>query len=226
MPTLLVTGANRGIGLGLVQAYAADGWTVHACCRSPDRARDLKGVSGDVRIHRADVTDGLRIAGLARELADEPIDVLISNAGILGPESGFGESDFDEWRAVLEVNTLAPLRLAERFVPHVEASALKRIVNISSSQASIARTHDDGYMAYRASKAALNMVTKAMAAALEGRGVAVIAMDPGWVQTAMGGPEAPLPVADSVAGMRQVIGHLSLADTGKFVRYDGAVVPW
>jgi NAD(P)-dependent dehydrogenase (short-subunit alcohol dehydrogenase family) len=226
MPTLLITGANRGIGLGFVRAYADDGWTVHALCRNLDRARDLKGIGGAVYVHRADVTDGLRIAGLARDLADEPVDVLINNAGIFGPVGGFGTTDFDDLRTVLEVNTLAPLRLAERFTTHVEASAFKRIVNISSGMASIARTHGDDYLAYRISKAALSMITKAVAADLEPRGIAVIAMDPGWVQTSMGGPAAPLPVADSVAAMRQVIGHLSLADTGKFIRYDGTTVPW
>ena len=106
MPTTLITGANRGIGLELTRGFAADGWQVHAVCRQPDKAKNLKALDGRVTVHRADVTDGLRIASLARDLSDEPIDILISNAGLLGTRSAFGETDYDEWIEVLKVNTL------------------------------------------------------------------------------------------------------------------------
>ncbi len=114
MPTVLITGANRGIGLALARGYAAEGWRVHACCRNPDQAKDLKALraeAGDrLAVHRLDVTDGLEVANLARELAEEAIDLLINNAGVSGPGGGFGETDFERWQPVIGVNS--PLKKA------------------------------------------------------------------------------------------------------------------
>ena len=112
MPIVLITGASRGIGLEFARSFAADGWWVLAACRHPDRAHDLKalaeGSNGAVRVHRLDVTDGLRVAALARELAEEPIDILLNNAGIMGPRTGFGETDYDEWLPVLRSTRWRP----------------------------------------------------------------------------------------------------------------------
>ena len=216
MPTVLITGANRGIGLEFARTFAADGWTVHACCRQPDKAAALKALAGDVAVHRLDVTDGLQVAGLARELADRPIDLLLNNAGIYGPRTGFGETDYDEWAPVFRVNTMAPLRMAERFVAQVARSERRLIANVSSKMGSIGDNSRGGNYIYRSSKAALNMVVKSLSADLAGRGIAVVAFHPGWVQTDMGGPEAAITVAESVAGMRAVIERLGPADNGKF----------
>ena len=226
MPTLLITGANRGIGLELTRSYAADGWSVHACCRQPDRARALRTVEGQVMLHRVDVTDGLRVASLARELADEPIDLLINNAGVYGPRDGFGKIQFDEWPEVFEINSIAPLRLAQRFVNLVAASERKLIVNISSRMGSISANSGGGNYIYRSSKAALNMVVKSLSIDLAERGVTVVAFHPGWVQTDMGGSEAAVTPAESVAGMRAVIEGLGTADSGKFFDYTGEEIPW
>ncbi len=226
MPTVLITGANRGIGLELVRLFVADGWSVHAVCRQPDKAKSLKEIEGRVSVHRADVTDGLRVASLARELSDEPIDILINNAGQLGGRAGFGETDYDLWLETLKVNTLAPLRLVERFADHVEASERKLIVNISSLMGSIARTESGGNYIYRSSKAALNKLTCTLAVDLKPRGIAVVSVHPGWVSTDMGGPEAPLAPPDSAKALHALFLRLKPTDSGRFFNYDGGELPW
>ena len=230
MPTVLITGANRGIGLALARGYAAEGWRVHACCRHPDKAKDLKALkegSGDrLAIHRLDVTDGLKVANLSRELAEEAIDVLINNAGVGGPPGGFGETDHDRWQAVFAVNTFAPLRMAERFVEQVARGERKLIVNISSKMGSIAANVSSDSIVYRASKAALNQVSKCLSVALAPRGITVILFHPGWVSTDMGGSKAPVTPEDSAAGMRAVIAGVTAEDNGRFFNYDGDELPW
>jgi NAD(P)-dependent dehydrogenase (short-subunit alcohol dehydrogenase family) len=230
MPTVLITGANRGIGLALARGYAGEGWRVHACCRHPDKAADLKALqaeAGDrIVLHRLDVTDGLMVSGLARELADEAIDLLINNAGVSGPRSGFGETDFDAWQPVLAANTFAPLRMAEHFVEQVARGERKLIVNISSKMGSIAANEKSNSIIYRASKAALNQVSKCVSVALGPRGITVILFHPGWVSTDMGGAEAPVTPVESAAGIRAVIARTTPADNGRFFNYDGEELPW
>ena len=228
MPSVLITGANRGIGLAFARSFAADGWRLHACCRHPDRAEDLKALAeeGAVKLHRLDVTDGLRVAALARELAEEPIDILLNNAGIMGPKTGFGETDYDEWLPVFAVNTLGPMRMAERFVEQVAQSRRKLIVHITSRMGSIGENSSGGKYIYRSSKAALNMAAKGMALDLAERGITVVMFHPGWVQTDMGGPRAQVTPADSVAGMRAVMERLTPDDSGRFFAYDGSAIEW
>ncbi len=226
MPTALLTGANRGIGLAFAETFLRDGWTLHACCRHPEKAKELQALEGSMVTHRLDVTDGLQVASLARELAGEPIDLLINNAGVYGPRTGFGETDYDDWIEVLKVNTVAPMRMAERFVEHVAQSERKQIVNISSVMGSIAENSGGGSYIYRSSKAALNMVVKGLSVDLAERGITVVAFHPGWVQTDMGGQEAAVTPADSVAGMRKVIDKLDQDDNGKFFNYQGNLLPW
>ena len=137
MPTVLIAGASRGIGLELAKQYVAGGWRVHACCRHPEKVAAFKEAEGDLNAHRLDVTDGLKVAGLARELVEEPIDILVNNAGVYGPRNSFGNTDFKAWIDVLQVNTLAPLRLAERFIEHIARSQQRKLVNISSRMGSM-----------------------------------------------------------------------------------------
>jgi len=227
VPTALVTGANRGIGLEFVRQYAADGWRVHAACRDPDGARDLKKIAGDVELHRLDVTDARQIAALAKALKGEPIDLLINNAGVYGARGdGPGHMDYAAWEATLRVNTLAPLRVSEALLPNVAASGKKLIVAITSRMASIDLNTEGGSYAYRSSKAALNAAMRSLAADLRARGVIVAVFSPGWVKTDMGGRGATVGVADSIAGMRSVIARLRPADSGKFFSYDGSTIPW
>lgn len=230
MSSVLITGANRGIGLEFARSFADDGWHVHACCRNPDRGDALKelavGTVGPVTLHKLDVTDGLRVASLARSLSDEPLDILINNAGIYGPRTGFGETHYDEWLPVFATNVLGPMRMAERFVEHLAHGERKLIVNISSRMGSIGDNSAGGAYIYRSSKAALNAVVKSLSVDLAPRGIAVVAFHPGWVQTDMGGPGAAITPADSVEGMRAVVDRLGIADTGKFFNYDGSILPW
>ena len=226
MPVVLVTGASRGIGLGLVQSFARDGWHVHACCRRPEKARTLHDIDGEIRVHRLDVTDGLAVAGIGRKLADEAIDVLINNAGVYGPRTGFGETDYDDWRDVLEVNTLAPLRLVERLIEPLARSGRGLVVNVSSVMGSIGENTSGGSYIYRSSKAALNMVTKGLAVDLASRGITVVSVHPGWVRTDMGGAQAAVSVEASVDGLRKVIDGLAPGDSGGFFGYDGRPIAW
>ncbi len=227
MPSVLITGANRGIGLAFAGSFAADDWRVHACCRNPDRAEDLADLSaGAVTLHRLDVTDGASIAGLSRELADEAIDVLVNNAGVMGPRTGFGEIDYDGWLPVFETNTLAPMRMAEGFVEQVAKSGRKLIVNISSIMGSLGENAGGGAIVYRSSKAALNMVSKSLSVELAARGITVIVFHPGWVRTDMGGAGAAVTPGESVEGMRAVIERVTPDDSGRFFNFDGQVIQW
>ncbi len=227
MNTILITGANRGLGLEFVRSYAAEGWRVHACCRRPEKAKALSEVAGDVVPHKLDVTDGLRVAGLARALADQPIDILINNSGVFNRTAGdFGQIDFKSWVEELKVNTVAPARMVERFVEQVAASERKLIVNISSGMGSIALTTSGDSIVYRSSKAGLNMVVKCLSHALAERGITVVALSPGWVTTDMGGPDAELTPAESIAKMRVVIDRLTPADNGRFFNHEGEERPW
>ncbi len=230
MATALITGANRGLGLALTEGYVQQGWRVHACCRHPEKAKGLKALretaTGEVISHKLDVTDGLRVASLARELADEPIDLLINNAGILGPRSLIEDPGYDEWLSVFQVNTLAPMRMVDRFVDLVAGSERKLVVNISSRMGSIACCSGGGQYIYRSSKAALNMVSKMLSLNLADRGITVVMLHPGWVQTDMGGEEATLTIDESRDHMMRVIDGLGPADNGRFLSFDGSEIPW
>src|SRR5262245_2794713 len=138
MPTVLITGASRGIGLEFVRQYAADGWRVHAACRDPAKAESLKSVKGDVRVHALDVTDERQIGALAKSLAGEPIDALINNAGIYPVRDSFGKTDVEAWMRTLRTNSIAPIRVAEAFVGNLERGQQKLLVNITSRMGSIA----------------------------------------------------------------------------------------
>ncbi len=226
MPTILITGANRGIGLALVQSFAKDGWKVHACCRNLERSKSLKDVSGDVTRHKLDVTDKLKVESLARELADEPIDILVNNAGVFNTREGFGSTDYEAWSEMLAVNTLSPLRMVEHFADLVAKSDRKVIANLSSRLGSISAVEKGGSYPYRTSKCALNMVTKLLSIDLADRGITTIALHPGWVKTDMGGDDADIDVGKSVSGLRAVLERAAPAENGGFFNYDGSAIDW
>lgn len=226
MPSVLITGANRGLGLAFATSFAADGWSVHACCRHPEKCRPLQQLGEGVQLHRLDVTDGLQVESLARSLGDEPLDLLINNAGLGSGAGGLEQIDFEEWQRVLAVNTLAPARLAAAFWPAVVASERRTIVNVSSLMGSLADNGSGGFYAYRSSKAALNMVTRNIAIELEDRGAIVVAVHPGWVRTDMGGAQAKLTPEQSVEGLRRLIDGLTPEQSGGFFDWQGRELPW
>lgn len=231
MTTMLITGANRGLGLEFTKQASAMGWRVFACCRNPGEAADLQAVAagsqGKVSLHRVDVKDFQQIDALAKELRDQPIDILLNNAGVYGPKSMRpGKMDYPAWEEVLKVNTLAPYKMAESFLGNVARSQKKVIVSITSELGSITRNEVGSHVIYRSSKAGLNMAMKCLALEVKKEGIAVVVLHPGWVQTDMGGPQAPLKPVDSIRSMLKVIEGLSLRDTGRFFNYDGAEIPW
>lgn len=222
MPTVFITGANRGIGLEFVKQYAADGWTVTCTARDPDSAKDLKAIAGDITIKPLDISNRTAIADLAGQTG--PIDVLIANAGMMGAGSqSFGSLDYDAWADVLQVNVLSTVATIEAFAPKLASGS--KAVALSSLMGSI-EDASGGMFAYRTSKTALNMAMKLIAAELEPKGVAVCGLHPGWVQTDMGGPNAAITTTQSVSGLRNVIASLKPGDGQLFVNYDGKKLPW
>jgi NAD(P)-dependent dehydrogenase (short-subunit alcohol dehydrogenase family) len=223
MPTVLITGAGRGLGLEFARQYAADGWRVHACARRPDAAAGLKG---EVVTHPLDVCDGGQIAALQKALPDEAIDLLINNAGIYGPRvPSIAETSDADWLEVFHVNSVAPLRVASALAENVAKSRLKLMVFITSQMGSIARMAP-GAQPYRMSKAALNAGVRGLSLELAGRGITSVVFHPGWVRTDMGGSGAALEPATSITNMRAVIARLKASDNGRFLNYDGAEIPW
>ncbi len=227
MPTILVTGAGRGLGLEFVRQFAADGWDVIATVRDPAKGAPAARLGKSVEIHLLDVADRAAVARLARDLKGRPIDVLVCNAGIYGPRgSYFGRTDYALWDEIMKVNVMAPMALVEALADNVAASKLKRIVMMSSGMGSIGDNTSGGVHMYRTSKAALNALAKRLAADLADRGITVITVSPGWVKTDMGGTGAPLTPKASIDGLRSVIKNVTLFDSGKFFSYDGTELPW
>ncbi len=231
MSTVLVTGANRGLGLEFVRQYAADGWKVYAACRDPDAAQELGQVAaqsgGAIRVLALEVTDTASIRAAAQSLAGEAIDVLINNAGVGSPKKQrLGSLDYAAWARVLDVNTLGPMRVVEAFLDSVAKGGDRKIVTLTSAMGSIADNGSGGSYAYRSSKAAVNIVMKSLSIDLAPRGITCVVVHPGWVRTDMGGPDGKLTPMQSVAALRKLIAELKPEDTGRFFNYDGKTYPW
>ncbi|MFQ6370982.1 SDR family oxidoreductase [Shewanella sp. YIC-542] len=229
MPQLFITGANRGLGLALTELYLAAGWNVVACCRNPAEADDLLYLISDnpgLEVYQLDVTDYEQLAALAAELRDRPIDLLINNAGYYGPNAVLlGDIPQDEWRKVLEINAIAPIKVAEAFLPQLR-KAKGIIANISSKMGSIDDNQSGGGYLYRSSKAALNAASKSLALDLAGEGIKAVVIHPGWVRTDMGGPHGLIDAATSATGIKALLAQLTAADSGHFFDYQGRELPW
>ncbi|TKB58322.1 SDR family oxidoreductase [Ferrimonas aestuarii] len=230
MGTVLITGANRGLGLEFVRQYVASGHQVLACCRNPQSATaltELATESPQVELLALDVTDETQINQLAKQLHGRAIDILINNAGVLGEQCAeLGKMTQADWLSVLTINTVAPALMIQAFASHVAASEQKTIVGISTRVASIEDNGSGGMYSYRASKAALNQILKSAANNLQAEGVKTLAIHPGWVQTDMGGENATFTPQQSVSGMIAVIDQLTPEASGSFKVFDGSDIPW
>ena len=228
--TVLITGANRGIGLEFAERFAADGWRVFACCRNPADAAALQALAdkhAELEIIELDVTDYGQVAALAARLQSQAIDILLSNAGIYGPRGmGFGDVDAAPWREVFEVNTIAPLMLAQAFADHVAASERRLIAVLSSKMGSIDDNGSGGGYIYRSSKTAVNQVVKSLSVDLAGRSITVLTLHPGWVRTDMGGRGADTGVDESVAGLLRILLSAGPEISGQFFDFSGESIPW
>lgn len=232
-PVVLITGSNRGIGLALARQFAAEGWNVIATCRKPEKAGDLKDLAAansSVIIEQLDVTDTAGIKALAERYADTPIDVLLNNAGISGgmKNETLGALNFDTFDRVMAVNAIAPVRIAEAFMEQVAASDHKKIMNISSSEGSVASIRGGRLYFYRSSKRALNMMMNTMAKEVADREIIVGLLNPGFVDTDMtrGVAFQKLSPEKSAKDLYQVIVGFDAASSGKLFNYDGELIPW
>jgi len=223
--TVLITGANRGIGLEMARQFKARGYAVIGTARTPGEAAELKSLG--VRVEQLDVTDAGSVQALADRLRGVPIDLLVNNAGITGHDAErFEAVDFEAVAETFDVNSLGPMRVTQALMPNLEAGRGKTIVQVGSSAGSIAGNRGGGLYGYRASKAALNMFNKTLSSELVRRGYICVVMHPGWVKTRLGGSGATMEARDSVEAMIGVIEQLGLGDTGRFLDYKGRELPW
>ena len=238
MSTILITGANRGLGLEFTRQYAADGWAVIACCRNTMGADELDALAADadnnIRVEQLDVNDFAAIDALGDKLAGVPIDILLNNAGVIGPipiadhieRQHFGKMEYDVWSDVLRTNTFAPVKMAEVFLENVAASEQKKIVNISSSVGSISEMSVPA-LAYASSKTALNRAMTTIAGLIKERGVIVAMFCPGYVKTRMDAyGYAMVEIPESIAALKPMIAKLTIEDAGSFTGHDGRTIGW
>jgi len=226
VPTCLITGANRGLGLEFARQYAEDDWTVIAGVRDPDAAAELMEIDGDIAVAPLDVSDPASVGILSERLRGVALDLLVNNAGLGGPRGPIGDTDFAAWQQVMDVNLYGAMRVTEGFLDHLRAGDMRKIATVSSGLGSLTDNTSGGLLAYRTSKAAVNMAMRTAARDLAPEGFTVVLLSPGWVRTDMGGPTAHLSPEESVGAMRRVLGALGPEDTGRFVGREGEDLPW
>jgi len=219
MPTVLITGANRGIGLEFARQYSADGWNVIATARQSSPDLDALGV----RVEHVDLADADAVERFAAKV-DGALDLLVANAGTNHPMNAATAKDAEDWATMMTVNAISPFMLATALLPKL-AEAKGKAVAISSGMGSIAE-NGGGWIPYRTSKAALNMAWNSLALQARRKGVTAVVLSPGWVKTRMGGAGAEITPQESVSAMRALIDRLTIADTAKFLRRDGSELPW
>lgn len=228
MANVLITGANKGIGLEMVKLYAGRGDTVLACCRNPGDADALNAVAGEVEVIEVQVSDASSVAGLASALKNRPVDILINNAGMSGPaydQQNVHAMDFDGWAETFEVNTMAPVRVMQALMANLKAGQDPKVVTITSQMGALSLDMPVAY-AYCTSKAALNKFMKMAALELGKEGVNVCVIHPGWVKTDMGGPNADITPEESAEGIVRTIDGLNADTNGSFWKWDGEFHGW
>lgn len=230
MSTVLITGANRGIGLEFCQQYANMGWNVLACCRHPEQAVELNKLvkKSTVQLFKMDVLNRHSIDDLADQLEDLSIGLLIANAGIYGDRRGYGlgNLDYADWINSMETNVLGVVKVVESFLPNLKRSQNALIAALSSQMGSIDDNTSGGNFLYRSSKAALNASMKSLSIDLQTIDIGVLIFHPGWVKTDMGGSHALINTETSVNGMIKLMTDFKMSQTGQFIKYDGTLLPW
>lgn len=224
---VLITGANRGLGLEFVKQYAMSNYEVIACTRKLTKKDDLHKLQlsyKNISIHALDVKNFLSIDQFSKTFK-KPIDILINNAGVY-PDSSIDHIDYEAWLDAFKINTLAAFKITRAFLPHLKKGDLKKVASLTSKMGSIDDNSGGSEYLYRSSKTALNMVMKSLSIDLKPYDLALITLHPGWVRTDMGGPNGLIDVEESVAGMKHQIDKLSIKTTGQFIAYDGKKIPW
>ena len=222
--TVLITGANRGIGLEFAKQFKAMGYDVIGTARKPDKATALKALGASVM--QLDVTDAQSVAAMDKALTGKAIDILINNAGYLYGYGGTLVSiDIEQFEKTLAINTIGPMRVTKALIDNLQAGRNKTVINLSSQLGSISQS-SGGFYSYRASESALNMLTKTLSAEYKKQDFIFTVVHPGWVQTDMGGKSATYTVEESVSGLMKVINGLTKDDNGKFYDHKGEIIPW
>jgi NAD(P)-dependent dehydrogenase (short-subunit alcohol dehydrogenase family) len=224
MATWLVTGASRGLGIEWVRQLRARGDQVVATARRPESVPELSSLGAEV--HALDVADAASVAALSRALGRRPLDALVNNAGVGGAGPDLQGLDFGDVLRTFEINAIGPMRVTQALWPNLLAGRRRLVANVTSRMGSIADNGSGGYYAYRASKSALNMLTRTLAIDTRGQETTCVLLHPGWVATDMGGSQAPLSPSQSVQGMLAVLDRLGPADTGRFLDWSGTEIPW
>ena len=231
MKNILITGANRGLGLGLVKKFLKNNEKVICTTRNISKSKELilckKKYNDNLEICELDLLDKESPNILSNFLGDKPIDLFINNAGVIGHSAQhFKSVSLNHWIDVLKVNLISPLLITQSIIKNVEKSSERKIYFISSKVGSIEDNKSGGMYIYRSSKTALNQVVKSLSIDLKPLGISVISLHPGWVRTEMGGPNALISVEESVNGMVDVISNTSIINSGQFINYDGTRLPW
>ena len=230
MTNVLVTGANRGLGLGFVKNYLGKNVNVVSTTRDLKSSKELLALKerfpNNLEIFELDLLkEGVGYT-LANFLGDRPIDIVINNAGVGSTNQHLEAVSLKPWLEVLKVNLVAPLMVVQSIIDNVKKGSDKKIYFLSSQLGSIADNTSGGMYIYRSSKTGLNQVVKSLSVDLKPKGITVISLHPGWVKTDMGGPNAPVSIDESIEGMTQVIHTTDIRDTGRFLNYDGKELPW
>ena len=230
MTNVVITGANRGLGLGFVKNYLGKNVDVVSTTRDLKSSKELLTLKekfpNNLEIFELDLLKESAGETLANFLGERPIDILINNAGVGSTNQYFEAVSPKPWLEVLKVNLIAPLMITQSIINNVKKGSDKKIYFLSSQLGSIGDNASGGMYIYRSSKTGLNQVVKSLSVDLKPQGITVVSLHPGWVKTDMGGPNAPVSIDESIEGMTQVIHTTDIKDTGRFLNYDGKELPW
>lgn len=230
MPSILITGTNRGIGLELVRQYLDEGWEVYATARKLQHATELQQLAEaypSLHSYSLDVTHHEQRLALASQLKGIPLDILINNAGVYGQDDAFfGHTDEEKWLEALRINTIAPMKIMELFANNIALGEKKIIASISSKMGSMDDNGSGGSYVYRSTKAALNAVMVSAAHDLKSSGISVVILHPGWVRTDMGGANGEINVQQSAERLRSILASVTIENSGDFYDIDGSIIPW